>query len=722
MKGKWVALLLVCTMGLSGCAKETADKTAEAADEAQVGESITESATDAESVTEAESATESLDETESESADKTDSSVPFGQALENLSGGSPWKNSCVKELVDDNMKTSEKDDFYLATNYGWIRESTIPQAELRYSDGYEIENEMEKKILALLEDESIQSHEAKLVRDLYNACMDWDARNALGMEPFQQVVDEIRQIKTLEEMNDLICDPKKGLGLYRMINCKAFVNPLNASEFVPYIYMDDLSLVDKAEYDGFSEMGARIYMADKEYLSTILGRLGIDSKEAVKMLDDTLEVEEELMSYGPFDDEEIFFTMEEMSQWTKEFPLERLLAAEGLGDAKEFLLYEPDSLEYLGDYYKEENLEKMKSYMIVRYMLSMSGYGDRETVEAVRKRWKAIYGAQGDITDEDDALSLLHGYLEQPLAHAYNEKYDSEKEKERITELIDKITKEYRTMLEEEDWLQESTRKNAIDKLDHMTVRVLYPDKWSDYSKLDLSGLSLWECWERISEFYRERNLSKIGTKVDKDEWSNNSILVENAYYTRSNNSITILQGMAEGNHCYDGISDEELYAGLGGTIAHEISHAFDPNGAMYDKDGNWADWWTREDKIAYNDRVSKALNYFNNMMIWKDTKVNGNLILGEAVADQTAMKVLLRIAAKDPDFDYEKFFSSYAKRERIIMSYETEQRVYSTDSHPVPYIRINSVLQQFDEFYETYDIKEGDGMYLAPEDRINVW
>ena len=166
----------------------------------------------------------------------------------------------------------------------------------------------------------------------------------------------------------------------------------------------------------------------------------------------------------------------------------------------------------------------------------------------------------------------------------------------------------------------------------------------------------------------------------------------------------------------------EELYASIGYVIGHEISHSFDSKGAQFDKNGNLSNWWEEKDLEEFKEKNDKMAQYYSAMYPWKGAKIEGNILTGEAGADMTSMKCMLRMAEKIPNFNYDKFFRSYAAVHRSIMTQDVQESSYLADEHPLGYLRINTVLQQFDKFNEVYDIKEGDGMYLAPEDRVIIW
>ena len=169
-------------------------------------------------------------------------------------------------------------------------------------------------------------------------------------------------------------------------------------------------------------------------------------------------------------------------------------------------------------------------------------------------------------------------------------------------------------------------------------------------------------------------------------------------------------------------MAKEQLYAGIGAIIGHEISHAFDTNGAQFDKDGNYSSWWTDEDYAAFQERAQKLINYYDGITVYGDEKAIGSLVQTEAIADMAGIKAMLTLAAKEENFDYKLFFDSYANIWKDIQTYEASYTQLTQDPHPLSYLRVNVTAQQYDEFYEAFDVKEGDGMYLAPEDRILIW
>ncbi|MBR1487122.1 MAG: M13 family metallopeptidase [Synergistaceae bacterium] len=279
-------------------------------------------------------------------------------------------------------------------------------------------------------------------------------------------------------------------------------------------------------------------------------------------------------------------------------------------------------------------------------------------------------------------------------------------------------------MLKNETWLSEQTREKAIEKLDAIVPRVAYPEKWRDYSKLNIEkGDTLETALEKLNKFGWENFYSKLNTKIDREMWGDNDVIIVNSYYGPSENEIFIIAGILSGDFYGADRSREENLGSIGAVIGHELSHAFDTRGAQFDKNGALKDWWTPEDYEKFQARADKLIKYLSEMKVTPEGELyNGALVQTETIADMAGVKAMLGIAAKDKNFDYDKFFRAYARVWANVMTRERLDYRLKVDVHALPYIRVNAIVQQYDEFYKTYGIKSGDAMYLAPEKRVAVW
>lgn len=654
-----------------------------------------------------------------------------GGAARVTDGGSPWLDTNLKNNITEGMETSPKDDFHLYVNYEWLLNNEIPDGYSTSDAFLDVEQATTEKTRALLEDDSLESHEAKLVQDFYHAWLDWDGRNAAGMEPLTSRLEDVESIETLQELSEFVCDRERSYYVPTFVSMGNSVDLGDATRYITEIGGDGFILGDAAEYENRTDMGNRYCGAYRHVAVTLLERSGYGQEEAEEMFENAISLETRLAevsitsaeAMSPDIYEKIYnvYQPEELSSLSPAFPLAGAVEGMGYGEAEEFLISQPEYFTRLNELYTEENLEALKDYMQVKCAISFCPYLDREAWDLHIETQNAINGTVGRLEDGDYAFRAVMQALTEPLSQAYLEKYDASAEKEDITRICREVIGTYREMLQGEDWMTEATREKAIEKLDSIQIHAVYPDYWYDYSDLSLDGLSYWDCVEAVKDFQTRRDRGRTDQEVNPQEWGVN-ILETNAYYNPQDNSVNILLGIL-GNEFYrDDMTEEEMLGGIGVVIGHEISHAFDTSGAQFDKDGNLANWWTEEDLAAFAERADRLIAYYDTIIPFEGYTVPGRNVQGEAIADMGGVKCMLAIAAEDPDFDYDSFFRQFATIWRRLSAYEYEVDCLTQDPHPLHFLRTNATLQQFEEFYETYDIQPGDGMYLAPEERVAVW
>ncbi|MBO5621974.1 MAG: hypothetical protein J5959_10145, partial [Butyrivibrio sp.] len=310
------------------------------------------------------------------------------------------------------------------------------------------------------------------------------------------------------------------------------------------------------------------------------------------------------------------------------------------------------------------------------------------------------------------------------IQKVYIKKYGSEEDKKKMEDLCQQVIDTYREMLADNTWASDEVKKKAIEKLDNIQIHAAYPDKFRDTSNISIEGLTLVETIDYYVAMNAEYYKGLIGTKVDKDMWAEGAdILSCNAFYEPTANTINMHIGMMGEPFYSSDMSIEELYASIAAFwVGHEIAHAFDNFGSQYDAEGHFRNWWPEEDKEKFQSRVKKMDDYLDSIVAFGDYHLIGSSIDTEMIADMTGVQCALKMAAKVENFDYDKFFSEYAMMNAYLGMYSEELFTLLQDEHPLGYLRTNVPVQQFEEFYETYDVKEGDNMYLAPEDRVLVW
>ncbi len=653
-----------------------------------------------------------------------------------LDDGNPWIDSSLLENIKGLEQASAKDDFYQYVNYDWLKTAEIKEGNTEAGSFNKVEEQQNEKVYKLMEDENLQSHDAALVKDLYHSILDWDSRNETGMKDAEQVVNRIRAIKTIDEMSDFLMDPDASYGTWDLMQPVVGPDTKNAEVNIAGIESNASAegafiLKDAAEYKERTDLGERYYKARKTELESLMTRVGYSKEEADRIFEDNLQFEAELAG-AAFTENDIMspdyseasynpYKLSELGALMKNFPISDYLQAYDYSGASVITIEQPKLLEKFDSLYVEENLEQIKDYLIITFLRSNASCWDEEAYNAAVTADNAINGITGKQADEQVAYTAVKDHLNTPMTKAYLEEYDMTDTKKRITELIENVIAAYREMLQSEDWLSEETREKAIEKLDAMRINTLYPEEWEDYSGLDLEGLSYYEAMKAIASYEAKLNVSKIDRNVDHEKWAYMTMEV-NSYYNELDNSINIILGIIDDPFYRDDMSIEEVYGGIGSVIGHEISHAFDTLGAQFDKNGNKKNWWTEEDQEAFNQRANKLIAYFDGITVLNGQNIIGRNVSGEAIADIGGMKVLLQMAEQQENFDYDKFFTAYANIWCTAITPEYEQTRVLQNPHPAAFVRVNTNVQQFEEFYETYGVEEGDGMYLAPENRVSVW
>ena len=657
-----------------------------------------------------------------------------------LNDGTPWVDYSLRENIAqvERKPDSPKDDFYLWANYDWLKSTEIQPGNYSAESFIDVEQEVTAQCLKVLADTSLKSDDAALVKYLYNACLDWDARNAVGVEPLRKIVDRISAVSSLDELTQMFSS-EEYLG-FRLFQTSLERNPNSPDFWITEILPPYLVLEDSAEYRERSETGKALEAAYKKIFSKMLEKLGYSPEEASGIVSQAFALETELADSIMTSAEEMspeyvqrinnVMSRAEAEMLCASFPWLEILDSMGYAGAQHYMVTQPAYLQKLDGIYREDRLEDLKDILIVRTAHTFRPFLDRESYDLTNELY-AAFGVEGTMPEEVVACLSVRSMLPAQMAKAFFEKYDPTKMKTDIIRLCEEAIGYYRKMLTEEDWLMEETRAKAIEKLDKMRIMAVCPEKWPDYSGLSLEGLSYFDCSLEIARAVSAFEKSLVDQPVDpdlwffcgEDEWVND-VLTTNAVYVGNVNIILILRGILGSAVYREDMSEEELFGAIGYVIAHEISHAFDPTFSQYDADGKLNNWWTEADYAAFNARAKKVIDYYNGITVFSGLPVSGENVQGEAIADLGGIKCMLSLLEekKKGDVDYRAFFEAVAKTWRRLISWEAEYYNLLQDPHLLNYLRVNTMVQQFPQFFETYGITEGDGMWLKPEDRLRVW
>ena len=653
-----------------------------------------------------------------------------------------WVDSDVQQYVQmlGDKEVKLEDDFHLYVNRDWILNTRLPDGYSSYDPITARAMEVDEQVSAILKNPEKETdpdlvHAQDLVQKYYKMWMDWDQRNELGVQHLKELLDPLMKVETLDDLTAYLSMPRTATSATELLICDASMDWNNADYYAVYVMPIELIFGDSMYYGMMDEDDA---MAEPYYdvvIRHILVEMGYSNEEATSILKGCFAFEKDISEYimtteeqsarDAIEKENNPRTLQQLEAEAGDFPIREILAAYRADGSDMYILTEPDWLSAMDVLYDESNVENIKDYLICYTAQDYATLLDRECYDKYYEVINGISGATGTRSDEKGAADAVNQFFPSQLGRLYADKYVTDETKNEVTGITREIMAEYRVMLAEEVFLSEATRAEAIRKLDNMQLQIAKPEKWEDDSQLNIrggdEGGNLISAQDEAGAFWVEVMNSKINQKVDRSYWTT-KIQQVNAFYDPSQNRITLCGGILGGDLYNVNMSKEELYANVGDTIAHEISHAFDTTGSQFDEKGNIRNWWTQEDKAAFSARADKLSAYYDGIEPFEDTYCVGSQIEGEAIADLVAVKILLRLAQKDADFDYDKFFKSFSESWRTITTMRSEYYTLLQDTHPLAYLRVNAVVQQFQEFYDTYGIKKGDGMYLAPEKRLEVW
>lgn len=650
--------------------------------------------------------------------------------------GSPWINSNIASNVESVSVADVKDNFDLAINGEWVKEHQIKSGESSNAYLSSFSDTLNKRLLEIMQSDSeSEDHNEKLVNTLYQNFMDWEDRDAAGTEPLMPYLQEIEKMQDYEDLAAYVT--KSDYKFSDVLMMSPTSNPKDTSSYVLAVTSPSFFLNDTTDYedlDNMSDYTQLTYDSGEDLVELVLTQCGYSEKEVEQIFEGAIQFEKKMAEFCYSSEEgTLTETQDQLSQQIyapqelEKYKWYSLVSegckAWGVDTVPTVWLYEKeDYFEHLDELLSEDNLEIIKDYLLAHTASSVVCRLDKDTFYKAQDIQNQINGSEGYKEETDYAIDVVSKWLGWPLSRLYCDAYVTSQDKQTVYDLIEKIIDEYEKMLQEEEFLSEDTKQKAIEKLDKIRINCMYPDDWSDYDYDDLEiSDTYFESIVEIEQYETQKSVADLKGPVNQDKWLDLPI-TQNASYDDQSNSINILPGLVGDVLYSDDMSKEEVYGMLGAIIGHEISHAFDATGASRDADGNYVDWWTGEDKEGFKEKTDKLVAYYDNISVWDGLSCNGEIDKTEACADMGALAVLLRLASKDSDFDYQVFFKSYARLWAENITPELASYFCMYDTHPLNYLRVNVTVAQFQEFYDAFDVKEGDGMYIAPEERVKIW
>lgn len=640
-----------------------------------------------------------------------------------------------------------QDDLFRHVNGAWLERTEIPDDKARWGSFHLIAEQAEKDVHAIVEESqrAEPGTEARKIGDLYTSFMDVERIEELGAAPLADVLARIDAIGSIPEFLGVVGQFERD-GVAALIHLYIEPDPGNPQRYVPFFIQGGLSLPDESYYrlDSFeptrtafrAHLQRMLELAHVEDAAAAADRVFALETELATHHWDNVASRDAVKTYNLKTWDEVQELVgADLTPWLEG-------AAPGRGEAfGEVNVYQPSYLEGLGALLVEDRLEDWKAWLRFTVVHSAAPflsddfvaenfafYGTQLTgVPVNRERWKR-------------GVSLAEAAMGEAIGRVYVERHFPPAAKEAMDELVGNLIEAYRQSIAELEWMSPETRERALAKLDAFTPKIGYPVKWKDYSTLEIDATDLVGNVRRAHVWEHDRQLDKVGQPIDRDEWYMTPQTV-NAYYNPLMNEIVFPAAILQ-YPFFDADRDAAAnYGGIGAVIGHEIGHGFDDQGSRFDGDGSLRDWWTDEDRAAFEERTRNLIAQFDALTptgLSEEYKVNGSLTIGENIGDLGGLGIAIKAyrlhVAKsadggDPDGPEIDGFTGI---QRLLLSWaqiwqqkgrDAETiRLLTIDPHAPNEFRCNQIVRNIDAFYDAFGVTESDRLWLDPEQRVTIW
>ena len=617
---------------------------------------------------------------------------------------------------------SPKVDFYQYSTGGWQKNNPLRPEFSRYGSFDALREQAQENLNALFESMTTTNAEYgtvdQKISDLYKMALDSTTRNALGAEPIKPYIAQIQAIKNKDDM-------AKALGEMNLYGEGGFFGTGVSADLTN----SDMQIL---------ESNAALKAGYRNFLEKVLNLAGIENAADVVAKD--MAVEDAMA--------EIFWTREQnrdvaaqynpmstadiCKRWP-ELRFDKICAVAGIEPQDKVIVEQPSYFDGLNKLFAKTDIETLKAYLLCQFI---SGQTSALSDDFYTASWEffshQMAGAQEQQPRWKRAMSVPNSLLGEAVGQMYVERYFPESSKQMMIELVENLRTALGQHIDELEWMSDATKAKAREKLAAFTVKIGYPDKWKDYSSLDINPENTYyENLRNASAWYVKDNLSKLGKPTDKTEWGMTPQTV-NAYYNPTTNEICFPAGILQ-KPFFDPNADEPVnYGGIGVVIGHEMSHGFDDQGSMFDAKGNMVNWWTPEDKAKFDALGDKLVAQFDEVEILPGVHANGRYTLGENIGDHGGLSIAYTAMENAMAGKPVKLIDGFTPAQRFYLSYgaiwaqnitdEEKARLTNMDVHSLAKNRVNVSIRNFQTFFDAFDIKEGDPMFRPESERVHIW
>jgi putative endopeptidase len=635
-------------------------------------------------------------------------------------------------------------DFFRYASGNWMKKHPIPAEFSRYGAFEQLEEENQKKLKELFTTAANNKSAAKgsnqqKIGDFYSSGLDTVKIEANSYKPIVEDLANIDKLTNTEELIKYIANMQLS-GMSPLFSIYAAPDDKNSNKVIAQFYQGGLGLGDR---DYYLNTDARSKTLREEYLKLITKmfeftgvtpEIAKSNADAIMTLETKiakvsrtrLELRDPQTNYNKMD-------LEQLNKLAPNFNWTSYFSTIGISATNELNIGQPNFISGINKLYKEVSLDQWKIYLKWNLINSSADYLSSNFVKENFHFYGTVFSGKEKMKDRwKKVLEETSSSLGEAVGKLYVEKYFPAEAKKKMLDLVNNLKLALKDRIQALEWMSEPTKKLAIEKLEKMNVKVGYPDKWIDYSSVTINRDSYYKNVMAANRFNVKRELNKIGKPVDRSEWGMTPQTV-NAYYNPNMNEIVFPAAILQ-YPFFDLASDDAVnYGAIGVVIGHEMTHGFDDQGRQYDKDGNLVEWWTPEDATKFKEHVQVLVTQFNNYKILDSLHVDGELTLGENIADlggimvsytalQKAMKLKPQTEKIDGFTANQRFFLSFAQIWRCNVRDKESMRRLKEDVHSPAEARVNGALPNVPYFYEAFNIKPGDALYRPEGERAKVW
>jgi len=643
-------------------------------------------------------------------------------------------------IAIDNMDMAVQpgENFYEYVNGGWLAKTEIPSDRARYGAFSVLSDRAEKRVREIIEtaaNSENPSADEKRIGDFYNAYLNTDRIEELGLTPIQGDIDRIRAAETKDDILKLMADTS--LGLDAPVSPYVYIDAKDNDQYIVYLTQSGLSLPNRDYYFDDSVRGLSILAGYEKLAEAMLTEAGVDNASARA---EAIIAFETALAEGHWTrvkqrDRDLTYNKMSVSDLKKAAPgidWSAMLDELGLGGQDTVILREKSAIISAANVFADTPLDVLKDYLTVSLMNSNSAYLPKRIDDASFEFYgKTLRGQQEQRPRWKRAVSAVNGTLGEVVGKVYVKEHFPPDSKTQMNELVENLRASFKDGIEGLDWMADETKEQAQYKLKKFNPKIGYPDKWESYTGLTVDAEDLIGTIKSARKWEWEDSIGQIGQPIDRDEWGMTPQTV-NAYYNSILNEIVFPAAILDAPF-FDPNADPAVnYGGIGAVIGHEMGHGFDDQGRKSDGDGVQRDWWTAEDATAYEGRAKALADQYSQFEPLPGENLDGNLGLGENIGDLTGVTMAYDAYKRSlngkeaPVIDGftgdQRFFMAWAQVWAIKWKDEALSAQIKNGPHSPGEFRANGIVRNFGPWYDAFDIKPGDPMYIPPEERVKIW